>query len=58
MTLPGLKSDPSVVQPVASRYTDWATPAPLYSLKTHFFCKCQEMKISRTIWRKLLPRSS
>jgi hypothetical protein len=25
LTLPGLNSDPSVVQPVASRYTDYAT---------------------------------
>jgi hypothetical protein len=24
-------SDPFVVQPVASRYTDWAIPAPLYA---------------------------
>jgi hypothetical protein len=30
LTLPGLDSDHSVVQPVASRYTDWAIPAPKY----------------------------
>jgi hypothetical protein len=28
LALPGLNSHPSVVQPVASRYTDCATPAP------------------------------
>jgi hypothetical protein len=27
LTLPGLELRPSVVQPVASRYTDWAIPA-------------------------------
>jgi hypothetical protein len=27
LPLPGLNSDPSTVQPVASRYTDYATPA-------------------------------
>jgi hypothetical protein len=27
LTLPGLASDPSVVQPLASRYTDYAIPA-------------------------------
>jgi hypothetical protein len=27
-TLPGLDSDPSVTQPEASRYTDYAIPAP------------------------------
>jgi hypothetical protein len=27
LTLPGSNSDPSVVQPIASRYTDCATPA-------------------------------
>jgi hypothetical protein len=30
LTLSGLKLDTSVVQPVASRYTDYATTAPLY----------------------------
>jgi hypothetical protein len=30
LTLPGLElPPPMVVQPVASRYTDWAIPAPL-----------------------------
>jgi hypothetical protein len=28
LTLPGLNSDPSVVQPVAKRYTDCAIPVP------------------------------
>jgi hypothetical protein len=28
LTLPGLELDPSVVQPVASRYTDYTIPAP------------------------------
>jgi hypothetical protein len=29
LTLPGLELDPSVVQPVASRYTDYAIAVPL-----------------------------
>jgi hypothetical protein len=28
LTLPGLNSDPSVVQPIASRYTNYAIPVP------------------------------
>jgi hypothetical protein len=31
LTLPGLELRPSVFQPVASRYTDYAIPAPRYS---------------------------
>jgi hypothetical protein len=29
LTLPGLELRPSIVQPVASRYTDYSIPAPL-----------------------------
>jgi hypothetical protein len=28
LLLPGLNFNPSVVQPVASRYTDWGIPVP------------------------------
>jgi hypothetical protein len=30
LALPGLEPHPSVVQPVTSRYTDYAIPAPFY----------------------------
>jgi hypothetical protein len=43
LTLPGLNSDPSVVQPIANRHTDCAIPAPVRRL--------QEMK-SDGPWRK------
>jgi hypothetical protein len=38
-TLPGLELDPSVVQPVANRYTDCAIPIPaittlIFNIKT------------------------
>jgi hypothetical protein len=29
LTIPGLELDPSVVQPVARRYTDYAIPPPV-----------------------------
>jgi hypothetical protein len=32
MTLPGLEHDFSVVHPVSSRFSDWATAAPQISL--------------------------
>ena len=37
LTLPRLELDPSAVQPVASRYTDYPIPAPIKTLrlKTH-----------------------
>jgi hypothetical protein len=37
LTLPGLNSDPFVVQPVASRYTDYAIPARLVLPRASFF---------------------
>jgi hypothetical protein len=36
LVIPGLNSDSSVVQPVASRYTDYTTPAPPSSGNTFF----------------------
>jgi hypothetical protein len=33
LTLPGLELQPSVVQPIASRYTDCAIPAPIRKKK-------------------------
>jgi hypothetical protein len=33
LTVAGLELRPLVVQPVASRYTDWAVPAPCESVK-------------------------
>jgi hypothetical protein len=35
-TLPESNSDPLVVQPVASRYTDYAIPAPVGSLRNNY----------------------
>jgi hypothetical protein len=32
LTLPVLKLDPSVIQPVASRYTNYAIPSPAFSI--------------------------
>jgi hypothetical protein len=41
-------SNPSVVQPVTSRYTDWAIPAPelhvFASEKTVLFIHCENLK--------------
>jgi hypothetical protein len=36
LPLPGLELLPSTVQPVASRYTDCATPEPVVRTKFHF----------------------
>jgi hypothetical protein len=38
LTLRGSNSDPSVVQPVASRYTDYAIPAPTVVLYGYKIC--------------------
>jgi hypothetical protein len=38
LTLPGLELDPSVVQPVASRYTDYAIPASLSKPRLNLIC--------------------
>jgi hypothetical protein len=35
LTLPGLEVDPSVVQPVDSRYTNYAIPAPVFSSRLY-----------------------
>jgi hypothetical protein len=40
LTLPGLELDLSAVQPVASRYTDYATPAPVCkTLRINLQCR-------------------
>jgi hypothetical protein len=36
-TSPTPEFDPRTVQPVASRYTDWAIPAPRYTVYNYLF---------------------
>jgi hypothetical protein len=42
LTLPGLELRPSVVQPVSSRYTDYAIPAPFKIWSDHIITNCAE----------------
>jgi hypothetical protein len=60
LTLPGLDSDPSVVQPIASRYPDYAIPVLLllkYLEKSDIYGKCvsffsTDFVVNTFIWGK------
>jgi hypothetical protein len=42
--LPGLELPPPVVQPIASRYTDWAIPAPFLWCTNWILCHLEEIQ--------------
>jgi hypothetical protein len=63
LILPGLELDPSVVQPLASRYTDCAIPAPVFLLVPHSNSKLEDhhdclfitLSLVLPVWTPLLP---